>query len=52
MLTLEQLRRFGPRHLRVALELRIPTLKRGGGVMPWIGGHQEALSSGDGGGVL
>ena len=43
MLTLEQLKRFGPREIRMALELQWPTLKRGGGVIPW-GGHQEALS--------
>lgn len=35
MLTLEQLRRFGPRDMRVALEARWPYLKQGGSVVEW-----------------
>lgn len=49
MLTLEQLRRFGPRNVRLALELRWPSLKRGGSVVAWEGAHQEARPSGGGG---
>jgi len=51
MLTLDQLRRFGPRNVRLALELRWPSLKRGGGVVPWES-HQEARSSVEGSGGL
>lgn len=46
MLTLEQLRRFGPRDIRMALELRWPALKRGGGVVPWGGPHEARSSEG------
>lgn len=35
MLTLEQLRRFGPRDMRLVLEARMPYLKRGGSVVEW-----------------
>jgi len=46
MLTLEQLRRFGPRHVRIALELRWPSLKQGGGVVPWEG-HAAGSTEGE-----